>query len=95
VSAILKQGEMIATMPNHRPNRWQFSLAGLMVFVAIAAFVCQLAGYVGYALLLGLFPIVWVFYSIYRLIDTMIKTGNRNSSSKSPTATYNEPKIGI
>jgi hypothetical protein len=68
-------------------TRWQYSLAALMTFVAIAAVGCAIAGLVGYALLLSIAPIISVFWATYRINEEMMKTGNRNSLP----ARYREP----
>ncbi len=77
-------------MPEQTSKRWQFSLAALMLFVAVAAVLCMLAGLIGYAVVLGIGPIVWLFWATYRLLDTMIKTDNRNSNLKRPTEPLRE-----
>ncbi len=69
-------------MISNKLGRWQFSLATLMIFVALAAVVCAMAGYVGYAFILGIAPIIWVFWVTERLIRSLSQSDNRNDVAK-------------
>jgi hypothetical protein len=67
-------------------RRFQYSLTGLMVAMAIVAIVFRLAGIFDHGAVIGLLTIVWIFWMIYRLVDKQIEGGYRNNCSPYDTS---------
>lgn len=78
-------------MTNTRRQLWQYSLSALMGAVAVIALICRIAGLIGLSSVLAIAPIAWVFWVIYRLIDRMIKSDNRNSNTNQSNYTRPGP----